>query len=157
MKHCTAARRFCPTDVKDPRLLQARHINHTSVADDTWLRFTISGEQDHRAIRHILPTGCFQVHKGPLADIAGIVCTHDCAARRNDALRGFRQLHIFTKRGAVQRDIGTTIRCNVRDDSVTAIVGGDGVIVGQLDVIRARRFNQHGGVSDVLPSVMPSA
>ena len=90
------------------------------------------------------------MHKGPLADIAVIISTHDSATRRNNALRGFWQLHIFTKRGAVQRDIGTTIRCNVRDDSVTAIVGGDGVIVGQLDVIQARRFNQHGGVSDVL-------
>ena len=90
------------------------------------------------------------MHKGPLADIAVITCTHDGATRRNNALRGFWQFHIFTKGGAVQCDIGATIRRNVRDNSVTAIVGGDGVIVGQSDVIQPWCFNQHGSVGDVL-------
>ncbi len=90
------------------------------------------------------------MHKGPLADIAGIVCTHDGAARRNDALRGFRQLHIFAKRGAVERNIGATVWCYIWDDGVAAIVGRNGVVVSQSDVIQPRRFNQYRCVGDVL-------
>ncbi len=88
--------------------------------------------------------------KCALADITGIIGPHDGAACRNDALRGFRKLHIFAKRSTIEGDIGATIRRDIRYDGVTTIVGGDGVIVGQLDVIQAWGLNQYGGIGDVL-------
>lgn len=92
--------------------------------------------------------GRFQMDKCALADITGIIGPHDGAACRNDALRGFRKLHIFAKRSTIEGDIGATIRRDIRYDGVTTIVGGDGVIVGQLDVIK------HGALTSTAASVM---
>ncbi len=45
---------------------------------------------------------------------------------------------------------GATVWCYVGNDGVAAIVGRDGVIIGELDVIQPRRFNQYRCISDVL-------
>ena len=122
-------RAFAPLHVKYSGLLQAGHIDHPGVADDAWLRLAVAGEQHHRAIRYVLAAGRFQMDKCALADITGIIGPHDGAACRNDALRGFRKLHIFAKRSTIEGDIGATIRRNVRYDGVTTIVGGDGCLL----------------------------
>lgn len=68
----------------------------------------------------------------------------------NNIFGGFWQFYIFIKCGVVECDIGVMIRCNIWDDGVVVIVGGDGVIVGQFDVIQFWCFNQYGSVGDIL-------